>query len=270
MVRGGLETDLGIGGKAALVCAASRGIGRACAEALSAEGARVAICARDGEALADAATRISARTGQPVVPIRADLTNTRDVDFVFSEAARFLGPLDILVTNAGGPPAGGFADATDDDWIRAFHLNFLSAVRCIRKCLPAMIERKFGRIVLLASFSVKQPIDNLIQSNAVRAAVAGLAKTLSREAAEHNVTVNTVCPGYVLTDRLRALIEKRARENQVSVEEAMEAATAEIPAGRFGTPDEIGAVVAFLASGRASYLTGATIQVDGGLIRGLL
>lgn len=262
--------DLEIAGKTALVCAASRGIGRACAEALSADGARVAICARDAASLAEAAARISAKTGHPVLPVRADLADAREVDALVAETVRSLGPVDILVTNAGGPPAGGFSQADDDAWLRAFHLTFLSAVRCIRRCLPGMIERRSGRIVLLASFSVKQPIDNLIQSNAVRAAVAGLAKTLSRETAEHGVTVNTVCPGYVLTERLRSLIGKRARENRVSLEDAMEAATAEIPAGRFGTPEEIGSVVAFLASGRASYVTGATIQVDGGLVRGLL
>lgn len=262
--------DLGIAGRTALVCAASRGIGYACAKALSAEGARVAICARDLEALVAAASRISGETGEEVVPVRADLSAAGDIEALFAEVERSIGPADILVTNAGGPPAGGFFDADDETWKRAFELTFLSAARCIRRALPGMIERRFGRIVVLASFSVKQPIDNLIQSNAVRAAVAGLAKSVSREAAEHNVTVNTVCPGYVLTDRLRALIVKRAAENQMPVEEAMDAATAEIPAGRFGTADEIASVVAFLASERASYLTGATIQVDGGLVRGLL
>ena len=262
--------DFGIRGKAALVCAGSKGIGRACAEALSAEGARVAVCARNEETLSRAAEEIAAKTGNPVLPVRADLTRNEEIDALFARIGSEFGTLHILVNNVGGPHPSGFLGASDEDWVRSFHLNFLSAIRCIRKTLPWMTAQKFGRIVNLTSFSVKQPIDNLIQSNAIRSAVVAMAKTLSREVAENNVTVNNICPGYVLTERLRSLIERRAAESQVSVEEAMAAGIAEIPAGRFGTPEEVAALVTFLASERSSYITGATIQVDGGLIRGLL
>lgn len=262
--------DLGLSGKVALVCASSRGIGKSVAASLSAEGASVVICAREEEPLRRAREDIEENTGNPVCAICCDLTNDSDIESLVEGTVERFGAIHILVNNAGGPPAGTFLEVRDEGWLKAFELTFMSAMRCTRKVLPYMIRGEFGRIINISSFTVKQPIENLILSNGVRAGLVGMMKTLSREVADKHITVNTICPGYILTERLKAVIEQRAVSAGISVDEAMEMAVLEIPARRFGTAGEIGEVAAFLASEKASYINGVTMQVDGGLIRGLL
>ncbi|RMG60772.1 MAG: SDR family oxidoreductase [Deltaproteobacteria bacterium] len=262
--------DLGLSGKVALVCASSKGIGKAVAKVLAEEGASVVMCARDGEALSKAREEVAESGRGEVVAVPCDLTRSVDVDALFREVDRRFGTLHILVNNAGGPPAGTFLDTNVEMWKEAFELNFLSAFRCTEKALPYMMKEGFGRIINITSFAVKQPIENLILSNGVRAGLVGMMKTLSREVGEKGITVNTICPGYILTKRLESVLEKRAAASGLSREEAFEMALSEVPAGRFGKPEEIGYVVAFLASEKAAYVNGVTLQVDGGLIRSLL
>ena len=262
--------DLGLDGRPALVAAASRGLGRAAATSLAREGARVAICGRDASALEAARGEIAAETGGTVVAVPADVAREEDVTRFVREGAEALGGCQILVINAGGPPPGRFEDLTDDDFRGAVDLLFLSAMRMAREALPFMREAGYGRIVLISSLAVKQPIANLVLSNSVRAAVAGWAKTLSDEVAGDGITVNAVLPGRILTDRVRSLMRASAERSGRSIEEEVVAQQSTIPLGRFGEPPDLGDLVAFLASERASYITGTSIQVDGGLHRGLL
>lgn len=265
----GSKVELGLRGKAALVAAASKGIGKACALGLAAEGARVAICARTAADLETAAEEIRAKTGAEVLAIPADVTREADVRAAVAGTVRAFGGLDILVTNAGGPPLGGFGQMTDADFQAAFELNLLSTVRMIREALPHMRARRWGRIINIQSTSVKQPIDGLLLSNAIRPGVQGLAKTLAGELGRDGITVNTVCPGRILTDRLRSGLGGRAKALGIAYEDFVRQEMASIPLGRIGQPEEIAGVVAFLASERASYITGVTLPVDGGLVRGL-
>jgi len=261
--------ELGLEGRAALVAAASKGIGRACAAGLAAEGARVAICARTRADLEAAAEEIRAKTGAEVLAFPADVTSAADVKALVEATVHAFGRLDVLVTNAGGPPPGPFDRMTDEAFQAAFELNLLSTVRLIREALPHMRARRWGRIVNIQSTSVKQPIDGLLLSNAIRPGVAGLAKTLAAELGRDGITINTVCPGRILTDRSRSFMEHRARQAGLPFEEFLKQDVAAIPLGRIGQPEEVAHVVAFLASERASYLTGVALQVDGGLVRSL-
>jgi 3-oxoacyl-[acyl-carrier protein] reductase len=254
----------------ALVAAASRGIGFATARELAREGARVFLCSRDGNRASEAAEKIHEETGVAVAGIGADVTDDQSVKQFVDLALDRAGRVDILVTNAGGPPATTF-DQTDLDLFRkAFELNALSAIRLAKLVLPGMQQRKWGRIVNITSVSVKQPIEGLILSNTVRAGLTGWAKTVAAEVAADGVTVNNVAPGYTRTERQEELARARSKALGKTRDEIIATWATQGPMGRIGEPEEIAAAVAFLASERASYITGITLQVDGGWVRGLL
>ncbi|GAB4545288.1 MAG: SDR family oxidoreductase [Anaerolineae bacterium] len=262
--------DLGLQDKVALVTASSRGLGRACAYALSAEGAKVTICARDDRTLRAAADEIANATGNQVLAIVADLTSARDCRQVVQETVEFFGALHVLVTNNGGPPAGYFFDLDDNEWYRAVDLTLMSAVRLIRAAVPYMREQGWGRIINITSVSVKEPLDDLILSNSLRAGVVGMARTLANQLAADGITVNNVLPGYMLTDGVRQLAEAQARAQGKSSDEILASLAGPVPVGRIGRPEELAAVVAFLASEQASFVNGTSILVDGGRHKGLM
>lgn len=255
--------------RVALVCAASKGLGLASAEALARDGFRVAICARGPDALASAAAEMKNR-GANVLPIQADLSNAADVDRLLAETVNAFGGLDVLVTNSGGPPSAPFMSIDERAWINAIDSLLLSVVRLCRGAVPLMRARGGGRIIHVTSISVKQPIAGLVLSNALRSAVTSLAKTLALELAPDNILVNCVAPGYTRTDRVVELSEAIAAREGITVEEADRRIVDQIPMGRMGTPEEFAAAVAFLASPAASYVTGVTIPVDGGWTKGLV
>jgi 3-oxoacyl-[acyl-carrier protein] reductase len=264
------SVDLGMSGKVALVTAASKGLGRAIATELAREGARVVISSRDEEALSRTATEIREETGAEVDYRTADLRNAADIEALVSHAAERFGGVDILVNNTGGPPAGTFEDLDDEAWQTAFEQILLSLIRCVRGVLPHMREgESWGRIVNVASSSVKQPIENLTLSNTFRAGLAGLAKSLSLELAPDGILVNTLGPGRISTARSESMDASQAESQGVSVEEVRGSFESRIPLGRYGTPEEFARVAAFLASPANGYVTGQAILVDGGMVRAL-
>jgi 3-oxoacyl-[acyl-carrier protein] reductase len=262
--------DLSLTGKCAIVCAASKGLGRATALSLAREGARVAICARSAQPLAQAAAEIRAATGAVVVPIVADVSRADDIGRLVDDAARQLGAIDILITNTGGPKSGPFTSLSDDDWREAIDSLLMSVVRLSRAVIPHMRARGGGRIINVTSISAKQPVAGLVLSNALRAGITGLARTIANELAIDNILVNCVAPGYTATDRVVELADAAAAREGISAEAVQQRTVAQIPMQRLATTEEFADVVTFLASGRASYVTGTTLQIDGGYVRGLL
>jgi 3-oxoacyl-[acyl-carrier protein] reductase len=262
--------DLGLRGKVALVSASSKGLGRAIAEELAAEGASLVICARGEDALRQTAESIRKSSGVTVVAVAADVSGQSGIDRVAKTALEKFGKVDILVTNSGGPPSGPFESLTPEMWDVATRLLLTSAVGLARPLLPGMKERKWGRILNVTSIAVKQPIDGLMLSNSLRAAVTGYARTLASEVAPFNVTVNNLMPGYTRTDRVEELARAASGRSGATAKDTFAKWEKEIPMGRLGEPRELAALAAFLASERASYITGSSIAVDGGWIRSLL
>jgi 3-oxoacyl-[acyl-carrier protein] reductase len=261
--------DLGLKDKTALVAAASRGLGRAAALALSGEGARVVVCSRTEKTIKKAAESIARETGGEVLPVVCDVTNKSQIQTLVREVVDTFGGIDVLVTNAGGPPAGLATDFTVDDYRAGVELNLMSTIELCYQVLPVMKKNKWGRIIAVASIAARQPVDHLILSNTARAGVLGFLKTLSAQVAMDGITVNSICPGYTKTERIEELAAMFAETGQGTVEEFYHKIEAEVPMKRMGTPAEFADAVAFLASERASYITGVALPVDGGYIKAL-
>lgn len=262
--------DLGLKNKVALVAASSKGLGKAVAWGLAREGAKLVICARDKKGLEKTADDIFLSTGVSVFPLSVDLTESDQINWLIDETMDLFGKVDILVTNAGGPPHGDFKDLNEPDWAEAVQLTLMSAVRLSKAVLPGMQKQKWGRIIHMTSVSVKQPIQGLHLSNAIRPAVIGLTKSLALEYAQDNILVNAVCPGYFSTERVKQLFQNKAKKTKKSAAKVEEAVKAQIPLGRIGDPEELANLIAFLASEKASYITGSIIQADGGFVKSLL
>ena len=262
--------ELGLKNKVAVVGASSKGLGRAIAHGLAEEGARIVVCARNEETLEATAAEIRENTGSEVMSMLTDVSNPNDVENLIQASIEHFGGIDILVNNAGGPRAGRFDDLDITDYQDVVNLNLMSTINLTRAVLPSMRARGGGRIINLTSVSVKQPVEGLMLSNMARTGVIGFAKTLATELAPENILINNVCPGIIFTDRIQQLATVRAEEAGITFDEAIENMTQNIPLGRIGNPQEFANLVVFLASERASYITGTTIQVDGGMIKGLL
>jgi len=261
--------NMGLKGRVAIVAASSQGIGRATAEALAAEGCKIAMCARNEQTLAAAAEKISKQYSAEVFPQMLDVTDANAVGgFVDAVVAKF-GAADICVTNAGGPPAKGFLAASVDEWRQAVDTNFMSTVYFAREVIPHMQRKRWGRIVTITSVTTKQPVADLVLSNAVRAAVVGLVKSLANEFGKDGILVNNVGPGYTATERLKQLAKTRSAALGKAESDIFDSWAADAPLRRVGQPREVADAIVWLASERASYVTGQTVLVDGGVYKGL-
>jgi len=261
--------DLGIRNRVALVAASSQGIGLAAAEAFAAEGCRIAMCSRNRQRLEDAAAQIRKRQNAEIFAEPVDVTDSAAVSSFVAEVANKFGSIDICVSNAGGPPAKGFLAASLDDWRRAIDANFLSTVYFAREVIPHMQRQRWGRIITITSITTKQPVADLVLSNAVRAAVVGLVKSLANEFGKDGITVNNVGPGFTATERLKELAKVRASAVGKTEQEMFDSWAADAPLRRLGDPREVAETIVWLASERASYITGQTVLVDGGMYKGL-
>jgi 3-oxoacyl-[acyl-carrier protein] reductase len=258
--------DLGLEGKRAMISAASKGLGRAAATALAKEGADIAICSRSDE-IFQAAEEITGSVKSKVYAYQADLSKAGDIDKFVGEAIKDMDGIDILIINAGGPPPGGFMDLTPEDWEKAFHLTLMSAVRLCYAVVPKMLDQGSGSIVATESYSVKQPIDNLILSNSLRLGVIGLMKSLANEFGPRGIRVNSINPAWTWTGRVEQLMADRAERSGTSVEEQAARISVEVPLGRMGTVGEFGQTIAWLASPAASYIHGHALMFDGGAVK---
>ncbi len=256
--------ELGLKDRVAIVAAASKGLGKAVAFGLAREGARLALCARGEETLNATAEEIRRETGAEVLAIVADVTKPEDVKRLVEETIRRFGRIDVLVNNAGGPPGTTFLQSSPEQFQQAIDLNLMSTIRLCKVVVPYMLREHWGRIVNIVSLSAKQPLPGLILSNTARPGVLGLTKTMSNELAKEGILINSVCPGYTLTDRVAEINAANALRKGITAEEEMKGVADRIPMGRLGRPEELANVVVFLASERASYVTGAALQVDGG------
>jgi 3-oxoacyl-[acyl-carrier protein] reductase len=256
-------------GQVALVTAASKGLGFATALRLAEEGAQLAICSRDEKRIYEAAEKIKEKTGHSPLSLQVDVSNKEDVEMMVRKTIDQYGRIDMLLLNAGGPPAGSFMDLKDEDWEKAFATNVMSVVRTIREVVPYMRKQGGGRVVAIASSSVRVPIKGLILSNVMRTGVAGLIKTLSMELGPDGILLNTLCPGRVATDRLDELDQGVANKLSIPVEQVREEIVKGIPLRRYGKPEEFAEVALFLLSPRNTYVTGSVLMVDGGMVQAL-
>lgn len=262
--------DLGINNKVGIVTGASQGIGKAIAETLTKEGVNVVICSRSISNLNEASKDIERLTGKKISSIQADLTNQKDIKNLINRTVQMFGKVDILINNTGGPPSMYFSQISGMDWQHAITQLLMSVINCTHAVLPHMKKQKWGRIINMTSFVAKQPYEGLILSNSIRAGILGLTKTLSNELSKYNILINAVCPGWTLTKRLEELAHSKEEKTGKNYKKIMEEWTEDIPIRRLAKPEEIANLVTFLASERASYITGNTIQVDGGYIKSII